>query len=306
MIMTLDELVAKLKYNASGFEFAKNIEPVMFSDIAPEYRSSRVIQLWMETPGSSIGDIPKDLLNDDMRRFAVSQSLQGKTTDQFPMAFIKKEDTEHYEEIALLAIKNSGYNMVFVDQSLHVEAFFLKALEANSKALVQFVDGYKGQVGKIDWTEALIDSAVSKDVTYLMVMDSSLIKMECVEKMIQGYTTPLSQLANIGLLPVMSTMIGNGLWWSSSVAKPSSLADCLDTLATSLYVPALQDQSILLKAYAGSFPAETVIPLLNQPGREGLIFELYSHEELMAQLKGGLLNEHKHIKGQLLEEVMGL
>lgn len=278
---------------------------VKFWEIPPIYRDNQILQLWLESSCGSLRDFPKEFLSDDLRRVAVSLSLQGTTTDQFPLAFIKKEDTEHYEEIALLAIKNNGYNMLHVDPSIHSEAFFLKALAANSKALVQFIDGYKGQRGTIAWTEAVIDAAVSKDVAYLMLMDSSLIKMECVETMIQAYTAPLTQLANIGLIPVMSEMMNKGLWWSS-VPKPASLAECLDSMSATLYMPPFQDKNILYKAYALSFPKESVLPMLNQPGREALMFELYTHEELVELLKGGLLNEHKHIKGRLLEEEMGL
>jgi hypothetical protein len=305
--MTRDQLIKKLKdclEELQRHEFL--VEEISFSEMPAEHIDNEVIQLWLQCPWASLHYVPKHFLDDDLRRFAVSLPVSGKTTDIFPLAHIKKADTENYAEIAMLAIKTSGYNMVNVDPSLHSEAFFLKALEANSKALVQFVDGIKRQRGKIEWTQAMIDSAVSKDVAYLMTLDSSKIKMECVETMIQTSGATLSQLANIGLLPVMSEMVKKGLWWSTSVTKPASLTECLDTLSTILYVPILNEQTILFKAYACSFPAAQVLPLLSQPGREGLMLELYSHEELVAHMSDGLLNEHKQLKGRLLETEMGL
>lgn len=308
MTMTRDQLIEKLKYSLEELnrhEFL--VEEITFSEMPAEHLDNEVLQLWLQCPWASLHYVHKHLVNDDLRRFAVSLPVSEKTVDRFPLAYIKKADTENYAEIALLAIKTSGYNMAHVDPSIHSEAFFLKALEANSKALVQFVgNGLKGQRGQIDWTEAVVDSAVSKDVAYMMMLDSSMIKMECVETMIQSSGATLTQLANIGLIPVMSGMMSKGLWWSTSVSKPASLAECLDTLSTTLYVPTLHEQTILFKAYACSFPATQVMPLLNQPGREGLMFELYSHEELVAHLKDGLLNEHKQLKGRLLETEMGL
>lgn len=305
--MTRDELIKKLKgclEELQRHEFL--VEEISFSEMPAEHIDNEVIQLWLQFPWASLYYVPKHFLSDDLRRFAVSLPVSGKTTDIFPLAYIQKADTENYEEIAMLAIKTSGYSMVNVDPSLHSEAFFLKALEANSKALVPFVDGIKRQRGKIKWTQAMIDSAVSKDVAYLMTLDSSKIKMECVETMIQTSGATLTQLANIGLLPVMSGMMSKGLWWSTHVPKPKSLADCLDALLFSLYVPAMQDQNILYKAYVGSFPAEKVLPLLIQREQEDLFFDIYTHEQLMDTLKSGLLNEHQQIKGRLLESEIGL
>jgi hypothetical protein len=272
-----------------------------FEDIPKEYLDKEVLMEWLLSEGGALSEVPKHLVDDEIRKQAVGATHEAMDVHHYPLKSISLDETPCYEELALLALGQCEWNMQHVDPALHNEAFFLKALEVNPQSMMHFFSGW-GSVPKIEWTEAMIDLAVSKSLDYLKHFDPSQVKVESLKKLIRegGYT--VIRLAQAGLLDVIGEMMGEG-YWPEKVQKPSSLEDALDALQDRTLLPFYR---VYYTAFVRHHPIESVLPLMKSPKMQALMLEVYRDDELIPHLRTGLLKGAPRVRGKLLENGLGL
>jgi hypothetical protein len=287
--MTRDEVLEALRGDAA----------YKFSEIPSGYLDSEVIATWLEHCGE-LSSIPRQYVDDTHRRIAVGRSHDHQLVRDYPLAAIKKEDTDCYEELALIALKQCDMNMKHVDPALYGEDFFLKALEANRMAMITFLTGLPK--APIEWTEAMIDSAVSKEANYLRFFPKEQIKRECLERLIVEGEHTARELEDAGLLDLMSDLMQGGYW--PQMMKPSSLKEALYFM---LDIPqSAENLKIYYKAFVRFHPMEEVLPIMKSPDMQALVMEIYRTDELMPHLRTGLLKGAAKVRGKLLENELGL
>lgn len=291
--MTRDELIAGIKLGYEGDTF---------KDLPKEYLDKEIISLWLNGTYGEFVQIPKRFVDDDLRRQAVSMSHDSLAVRDYPLGVIEPEDTQIYEELALLALEQCYMNMKHVDCALYSEAFFLKALELNSMAMIVFFTGSPDRAG-IEWTQAMIDSAVSKEVKYLKYIPKDKIKRECLERLVVDGTECSTDLEAAGLLDFMSDLMRGG-YWPKLVDKPSSPKEAL-YLMLDVHVAA-ENLKVYYKAFVRSHPMDEVLPLMKSPEMQTLMLEIYRDEELIPHLRTGLLKGAGRVRGKLLENGLGL
>mgnify|MGYP003552239641 FL=1 len=288
--MTRDELIENIRDG----------EHYRFADLPQEYLDKDLIMEWLDSPSGALSEVPKHLVDDDIRRHAFRRPHEEMQQHQYPLKAISMSDTSCYEDLALLALEKSEWNMEYVDPAFHSEAFFLKALEVNPQSMLYFMTSWTKT--RAQWTDAMINSAVSKSLDYLPFFGASQVKKESLERLINeaGYT-PV-QLANAGLLDVMGNMMGEG-YWPKKVEKPSSLEDALHLLKD---VNGSDDTlTVCYSAFVRNHSMEGVLPLMKSLELETLMLELYTTEELMPHLRTGLVKSGR-VKGKVLEDGLGL
>jgi hypothetical protein len=270
-----------------------------FIEIPMTYLDSEVIATWLEFHGE-LHQIPKQYVDDEHRRIAVGRSHVHQMVRDYPLATIRKEDTDCYEELALIALKQCEMNMKHVDHALYSEDFFLKALEANRMAMMTFLTG--APKAPIEWTQAMIDSAVSKDARYLQFFSKEQIKQESLERLVTGGENTAKELEDAGLLDLMSDLMRRGYW--PQMVKPSSLTEALYFMVD---IPqSAENLKIYYKAFVRFHPIEDVLPIMKSPEMQAIMLEIYRSDELMPHLRTGLLKGASKVRGKLLEEGLGL
>lgn len=272
-----------------------------FQDLPEQHLDNEVLEAWINK--GDFNEIPKKFVNDELRRFAVSQRFENTLpVEECPLRTIQREDTQCYEELVFLALEQSHVNMVHVDPSLYGEAFFLKALEINSSSLLCFLHDHP--VASIDWSEAMIDSAISKDPEYIQFFKPDQIKKESLVRLVTGGDVVASKLAAAGLLGLMSELMRDTGYWPQLIEKPTSLEDCVDLLSKTQ--ESAENLLVCYKAFIRQHPMEAVLPLMVSTGHQSLILKVYGSDELIPQLRTGLLKGAGKIRGKLLEEGLGL
>lgn len=277
-------------------------EHYRFTDLPQEYLDKELIMEWLDSSSGDLSEVPKHLVDDDVRRHAFRRPHEEMQEHQYPLKAISISDTPRYEELALLALEKSEWNMEYVDPALHGEAFFLKALDANPQSMLYFLSSWNSKM-KIEWTEAMIDSAASKSLDYLGFFDESQVKVESLKRLILGGGYSAIQLANAGLLDVIGEMMGEG-YWPEKVKKPSSLNDAFYFLQDAQ--ESSQRLEIYYTAYVRHYPMETILPLMSTPDLQKLMLDIYTSEELTPHLRSGLIKSAGRVKGKLLEDGLGL
>lgn len=290
--MTRSQLIENIK---GGYAYR-------FDELPQEHLDKNLIRAWLSGTDGVLSQVPKHLVDDDIRRHAITVTNEDMDVDDYPLKYISMEDTQCYEELALLAIDQTEWNMEFVDHALYSEAFFLKALEINPQALMHFFSDWTEKKIEIEWTEAMIASAVSKSLDYLEHFDKSQVKKESLECLIRENDYRPTLIAGAGLIDVMSGMMREG-YWPAMVEKPTSLEDGLRLLLDS---QGSDDLMVYYKAFVRHHPTKDVIQLMKSPKLQGLMLEVYSAEELMPHLRAGLLKGHAKVRGKLLEQGLGL
>jgi hypothetical protein len=286
-------------------QLIKNIEggyAYRFEELPAEHLDKNLIRAWLSGTDGALAKVPKHLVDDDIRRHAITKPNEDMDIDDSALKSISMDDTQCYEELALLALDQTEWNMEFVDHALYSEAFFLKALKVNPQAMTHFFSEWTENRVEITWTEAMIHSAVSQSLDYLPHFDRSQVKKESLELLISEGQYNSLQIARAGLLDVMSDMIGNG-YWPKWLKKPSSLSDSLNFL---LNPNETAEALTVYYAFVRHYPMEDVLPLMKSSKLQGLMLEIYSAEELMPHLRTGLLKGHAKVRGKLLEQGLGL
>jgi hypothetical protein len=288
--VTRDELITGIKLGYEGD---------LFSDLPLELLDSEVVSAWLQYHGN-LNQVPRQYVNDDHRRFAVGRSHNHQLVKDYPLAAIKKEDTNCYEELALIALGKCHMNMRHVDPALHREDFFLKALEVNRAAMMPFLSGAANI--RTEWSEAVIDSAVSKDARYLHFFSKEQVKQESLERLVTGGENTAKELEDAGLLDLMSDLMRRGYW--PQMVKPSSLKEALYFMVD---IPqSAENLKIYYKAFVRFHPMEDVLPIMKSPEMQAMMLEIYRTDELMPHLRTGLLKGASKVRGKLLEEGLGL
>jgi hypothetical protein len=273
-----------------------------FVDLPQELLDKETLSAWLKSLCGNFKEIPAHFIDDDLRRIAVGRSPFHLMVREYPLASIKKEDTHCYEELVLIALAQCQMNMTHVDPSLYSEAFFLKALEVNPVALLTFLTGDSNKA-RIEWTEAMVDSATSKDFRYLEYLPKERIKQQCVERLITDGQNSATELEEAGLLDLMSHLMRGG-YWPQATDKPSFLQEAIDLLQNNH--PSAENMEVYYRAFIRSHRVEAVLPLMASPDLQSLMLRVYSTRELMPHLRTGLIKGAGRVKGTLLEDGLGL
>jgi hypothetical protein len=271
-----------------------------FKEMPRDLLTREVLQVWIKNDGD-FTEIPKDFVDDELRWLAVNRSHEEMLVREYPLSVIAREDTPCYEDLVYLALSKCHMNMEHVDPGLHSEAFFLKALEANHLSLMPFMSGYKKDT--IELTQAMIDSAVSKEAGYVRFFQKSQLKKECLERLITEGTNDGLAIAAAGLLDLMSELMRGG-YWPEMMHKPSCVEEALDLLLQNHH--SAESLAIYYRAFIRAHPTEEVLPLMMSEALQYFITEVYSAKELMPHLRAGLLKGAPRVRGMLLEEGLGL
>jgi hypothetical protein len=275
-----------------------------FLDLPQQHLDTEVLSVWLQK-GGFFNAIPKKFVNDELRRFAVSLYLSNRPGRDYPLRTIQREDTQCYEELVFLALKQSHKSMVHVDPSLYDEAFFLKALEINADSLLCFGGDYLYPVASIDWSEAMIDAAVSKNPEYIQFFKPDQIKKESLVRLVTGGEIVATELAKAGLFGLMSELMRDTDYWPQLIDKPASLDECFDLFEEADY-SSMENLAVCCKAFIRQYPMETVLPLMISASHQSLITKIYTSDELIPHIRTGMLKGAGKIRGKLLEEGLGL
>jgi hypothetical protein len=288
--MTREELIRDIR----GWEVEYS-----FKNLPKEHLDKDLIKEWLSGPYGELSQVPKHLLDDDIRRHAIT--FYHENCHDIPLKSILVSDTPNYEELALLALGQSSTFMAYVDPSVYSEAFFLKALQASGASMMHFDPG-KGNA-KIEWTEAMIDAAVSQSCSYLSYFHKSQIKKESFKRMLLDGVASAIHIANAGFADFIVDAMRDG-YWPKDEKKPSSLDEAFYFLQDAK--KSSRTREIYYTAFVRHLPMEEVLPLMKSPELQDLMLEIYSTEELMPHLRTGFLKSAHRVRGHLLGEGLGL
>jgi hypothetical protein len=288
--MTREELIRDIR----GWEVEYS-----FKNLPKEHLDKDLIKEWLSGPFGELSQVPKHLLDDDIRRHAIT--FYHENCQDIPLKSILVSDTPNYEELALLALGQSSTFMAYVDPSVYSEAFFLKALEVSGASMMHFEPG-RGNA-KIEWTEAMIDAAVSQSCSYLSYFHKSQIKKESFKRMLLDGVVSAIHIANAGFADFIVDAMRDG-YWPKDEKKPSSLDEAFYFLQDAK--KSSRTREIYYTAFVRHLPMEEVLPLMKSPELQDLMLEIYSTEELMPHLRTGFLKSAHRVRGHLLGEGLGL
>jgi hypothetical protein len=289
--MTRNDVTKRIK---SGYAYR-------FDELPQEHLDKNLIMAWLRGTDGSLAEVPKHLIDDDIRRHAVSTSHDDMRTEDYPLKSISMSDTQCYEELVMLALAQSSMNMEYVDHALHSEEFFLRALDVNSQCMMGFLSRWAAT--KIEWSDALIDAAIIKSSVYMRFFDKSRIKKETVKRLVAEGLVSATEVAGTGFLDAMTELMSEG-YWPKKVKKPSSIEGAFVLLLDAH--PKVETLCIYYKCFLRTYPMEDVLPLMKSPELQALMLSIYTTEELNPHLRSGLLKGAGRVRGKLLEDGLGL
>jgi hypothetical protein len=273
-------------------------------DVPVQYQSYQMARGYIASGRCSLKNIPERFIDDDLRLLAVSvgaDSIFGSlATESFKL--ITPSQSERYEEIALLSIKQDCRNARHVDSTVMNNDFMKKALAVNGEALIPFLKS-SAHSSKINLTQELIDLAVSSSPTYLKfdAFRPDQYLAEAVSQLIKNHKFNLPILLKLGHFTTLVEVIKEGSWPNHFPEKPSNLKAGIDTMMSQP-----EDRILVYRAYVMSYPIADVVALMSNPHYRPELLNMYSRAELEPFLKGGPLAEDREFKGRLLENEMGL
>jgi hypothetical protein len=288
--MTREELIRDVR----GWEVEYS-----FKNLPKEHLDRDLIKEWLSGPYGELSQVPKHLLDDDIRRHAIT--FAHEQCHDIPLKSILVSDTPNYEELALLSLRESSTFMAYVDPSVYSEAFFLKALQASGASMMHFEPG-RGNA-KIEWTQAMIDAAISQSCSYLTYFHKSQIKKESFKRMLIDGVASAIDIADAGFADFIGDAMRDG-YWPKDEKKPSSLDEALCFLQDAK--KSSRTREIYYTAFVRHHPIEDVIPLMKSAKMQSLMLEIYTSEELMPHLRSGLLRGAGTVKARLVEDGLGL
>jgi hypothetical protein len=280
-------------------------KPVLFIDIPEDLQDAETAYRWIAKGIGTLINVPKHLIDDNLRLAAVSREITGGLRGERTISFksINFSDTDRYEEFALIAITDDYLNILNVDVALMSNEFMMKALAANAHSLYPLL-GHPNilEQRKITITQEMIDFAVANSTAYFRTMPfrEDQYRVEAVRKCIKNHYFDLNLLHKIGHFSTLVNVIKDGYWPGHFSEQPVDLVDAFEKIEL------LPTNQVVYRAYVMSHPIEEVIACIDTREQKIELLNMYSHSDLMPFLKGSHLAKDQELKGLLLENVLGV
>lgn len=282
-------------------------KPFPFEDIPDEYRTPKTISKWLEAHKGVLGDVPLELITDDLCRYAVQKvSYTVGSPIYIPWEsakFVLSEPRfQHlHDEIARLIVSRREEYITQIDQSLVTREFLEWALEQNGDALVPYLadgGGVEGLSFEID--QDLIDYAVSRSFNYFKAFEPHQYSAEAVKSCLWRCRFDLDILKPLGLYHLVTELMHERSYWPSEQERPTDMGE-----AISMLVKAKKDKH-LYHAYLRHFDLDKVVDHMRTPARRRELFGMLTRDEAMHYLNSTGLKNDRSFKGALIQDDLGI
>lgn len=238
--------------------------------------------------------IPLNLVNDDLRKYAVFHHMQV-------IDLIDPSDTPAYKSICLIAYRSSYKAAQFFKAEVHTTEMVELMIRDYSWS---FLDAYR----LCPWiaelmTPALIETACLTSDVFMLSLPDALMSRAALNKHLGEGTSTYSLLKKMGRLHIGVEYLKSGRWPESDgpfddiVQKPESLVE-----AFSILVQNDKEMPLALyMAYVMTYPIEDVMSLVVSQATARPLVHMYSEKELRPHTK-----VNRHLKAVMLEDSLGL
>jgi hypothetical protein len=237
--------------------------------------------------------IPPNLVNDDLRKYAVFYHVQV-------IDLIDPSDTPAYKSICLNAYRSSYKAAQFFKAEVHTAEMVELMIRDYTGS---FLDAYRS----CPWiaelmTPALIEKACLTSDVFMLSLPDALMSRAALDKHLGEGTSTYSLLKKVGRLHIGVDYLKGGRWPESNgpfdddVQKPESLLEAFSLLLGNADIP-----RALYMAYVMTHDIKDVLALVVTPSCAKLAVEMYDEKELRPHIK-----TNRHLRAAMLEESLGL
>jgi hypothetical protein len=292
-------------------DYAERVEPFLlypkFTDIPQALRTPVNVLNWLmamhttdkEGMSEHYVQIPKDLLGEDLLKFAVHH-------DPEILGFITPEQTPSYQDLCVSAFVGDFMAPAIFHEDFRTTETVKRMIKMPTFATrpAKFSKSFEA----IPWIESvmtpeLFELAGRSSLEFVLILPPSKVSESVFEiRFGEGFFSYL-EARKAGRLDLPAQFIRNGHWPlvyidnNEVLEKPKTLNEALEKAVAS----GKFDSCSLYLSFVKAQPIEEVIPLLTTRKHVSLALEIYTEAELRP-----FLNTNRHLKAGLLESAMGL
>jgi hypothetical protein len=293
-------------------DYAERVAPFLqypkFTDIPQALRTPENVLNWLmamhttdkEGMSEHYVQIPKDLLGEDLFKFAVQY-------DPEILGFIAPEQTSSYQDLCVSAFVGDFMAPAIFHEDFRTTETVERMIKMPTFAIkpAKFSKSFEA----IPWVESvmtpeLFESASKASFDFMKFRPLSEASESALEMHFGNGFEGYRQARKAGRLDLSAQFIRNGHWpkayndSNEEIEKPKTLNVALELAVAyenwfglcSIYLSFLKAHSI-----------EEVIPLITTRKHVSLVIELFSEAELRP-----FMNTNRHLKAGLLESALGL
>lgn len=289
-------------------ELLKDLEnkeySAMFTDfqvIPEQLRDSEVAYKWLESSVSlrsqasewAFQQIPKHLVNDDIRRLAIEFGVRA-------LKFIHPSDTDIYLELVLRVTAAHGHGFMMVHESFRTTETVNAILDHDPRHMTLL--GLGQQWVKPLLTQQMIDRVGASNYTFAMNVGIQNVAWDSAKAMLLKNAVYYADLVARGHGDLLDRMVKEGGWperlHNRRPYKPKGIFELASIITQSKEGSADRH---LYCAYMKTFPTDHVLKVMYTTEQRKILLSVYPSEVLLAHAK-----KNKPLRGMLLEDALGL
>lgn len=283
-------------------------KPVAFSEIPEEHRNFKTLKIWLTANLGSLRDIPSELVDDELRLWAVGRVGQKSSSfdpawESAQLILSQPENAHLHHEVLMLVMENGRKYIKLIDQQLVSRDFLLQALERNGDCLLPYLDGMGGLEGlPFPLDQEIIDAAVSNSTNLFEAFRPDQYSLEAVKANMRCCSySDLSFLKRIGHESVITDMMRDEGHWPSSDPRPKYLWDAVEKMM------ACKGDRKDYHFFLRQFPMEDVIAEMKTPRQRQELLQMLTKDEAVHYLKvTPALKKDRRFKARLIEDDLGM
>lgn len=285
-----------------SLESKENVALFSSIKVIPEsLLDSEVALKWLETSvsfrgygsDSALEEIPKHLINDEIRRRAVKLGVRA-------LFVIDPDDTDIYMELVLMATAISNFGYIMIDERFH------------TRATVEAIINHDPRHMSLEWegqawvkpflTQDDIDRISAISYHFMMSVGADKVAWSSVKAVLINNPTYYPDLVQRGGGGLLVRMIQDGGWpaklGGQNLYRPKGIFELASLISKT---PEGQVKYHLYCAYLKTFPTSQVIKVMYTEPQRRLLLSLYPQDVLVEHAKTS-----RPLRGLLLEDALGL
>jgi hypothetical protein len=279
-----------------------------FDAMPEDLLDTEVVIKWMQSTffqrlrGAStvLVAVPKHLVNDEVRRVAVSLGADA-------LECIHPEDTDIYLELVLKATADSSFGYKFIHESFKTTEILELIIDNCHRHLDLLSWPYQEWVRPL-MTQDMIDRVAATNYRFAVGIGLQNISWSAMKELLINRSDSYEDVVSHGGAHLLVRMIQEGGWPAQINGqrsyRPRGLFELANLITQYKDESGLGDQYLLYCAYLKTFPINSVIKVMNAPERRDILMSLYPHDDLLAHAK--TTNNSRALRGMLVEDALGL
>jgi hypothetical protein len=285
-----------------SLESKENVALFSSIKVIPEsLLDSEVALKWLETSVSlrrqgsdwAIQEIPRHLVNDDIRRSAVKLGVRA-------LMFINPDDTDIYMELVLMATAISNFGYIMIDDRL------------KTRETVEAIINHDPQHMSLEWngqawikpllTQADIDRVSAISYNFMMSVGVDNVAWSSVKKVLIDNPDRYPDLMQRGGGDLLVKVVQEGGWPAKidgqNVYRPKGIFELASLISKT------QEHEVKFPLYCAclkTFPINKVLKVMYTEQQRKILLSLYPQDVLVEHAK-----TNRPLRGLLLEDALGL